>query len=68
MSEELTVEQKREAEDFIDSMLKAIQASTTHPQVFNELMEIISKQLELIATRFDRIELALMDESKVGKA
>jgi len=58
---ELTVDQKREAEDFIDSVIVAIQSSTL-------FMQMVSAQLDMIGQRLDRIEFALMDESKAGRA
>jgi hypothetical protein len=62
MSEELSPEAKKEAEEFIDALFKNMLATCKY-------MEMINLRLEMIERRLSNVELALTnDDNGIGKA
>lgn len=61
MGEELTEEQKKEADEFIDGLFTAVLASAG-------FMKMIVENLELINRRLATIELALTNDNGMGRA
>ena len=61
MSEELTPEQKKEADVFIDELLGALIASAGFMKMIMELLEAINRRLA-------NIELVLTDDNGMGRA